>query len=136
MRLDVDPLSGRGFLTGDAVNVAARLEAAAPPGGVAVGALTHELTQRVIEYEELAPVTAKGKAEPVAVWLATGARSHTGLRTTGLTSAPMFGRDAELHMIDEAFAEVCSSKQPHLPAAHRRARHRQESPGARVCPRA
>ena len=31
VRLDVDPLSGRGFLTGDAVNVAARLQAAAPP---------------------------------------------------------------------------------------------------------
>src|SRR5665647_3045995 len=35
VRLDVDPSSGRGFLTGDAVNVAARLEAAAPPMGVA-----------------------------------------------------------------------------------------------------
>ena len=31
VRLDVDPASGRGFLTGDAVNTAARLEAAAPP---------------------------------------------------------------------------------------------------------
>ena len=66
MRLDVDPASGRGFLTGDAVNVAARLQAAAPPGGVAVGALTHELTARVIEYEQLPPVAAKGKAEPAA----------------------------------------------------------------------
>ena len=71
VRLDVEPSSGRGFLTGDAVNVAARLEAAAPPGGVVVGALTHELTARVIVYEELRAVIAKGKAEPVAAWLAT-----------------------------------------------------------------
>ncbi len=113
VRLDVDPASGRGFLTGDAVNVAARLEAAAPPGGVAVGALTHELSQRVIEYEEFAPVTAKGKSEPVAAWLATGARSRTGLRTAGLASVPLLGRDVELRTLDEAFAGVCSSKQRH-----------------------
>jgi len=113
VRLDVDPASGRGFLTGDAVNVAARLEAAAPPGGVAVGALTHELSQRVIEYEELAPISAKGKAEPVAAWLATGARSRTGLRTVGLASVPMLGRDAELHTLDETFARACSSKLAH-----------------------
>ena len=51
VRLDVDPASGRGFLTGDAVNTAARLQSVAPPEGVAVGSLTHELTLRVIEYE-------------------------------------------------------------------------------------
>jgi class 3 adenylate cyclase len=39
VRLDVEPASGRGFLAGDAVNTAARLEAAAPPLGVVVGAL-------------------------------------------------------------------------------------------------
>ena len=37
VRLDVDPSSGRGFLTGDAVNTAARLQAAAPPMGLVVG---------------------------------------------------------------------------------------------------
>ena len=81
MRLDVDPASGGGFLTGDAVNTAARLQAAAPPGGVAVGALTHELTARVIDYEELPPVAAKGKAEPVPAWLRDGdARSSRDRR--------------------------------------------------------
>ena len=44
VRLDVDPASGRGFLTGDAVNVAARLQAFAPPGGLAVGELTNAFT--------------------------------------------------------------------------------------------
>ena len=61
VRLDVGPLSGRGFVTGDAVNTAARLQAAAPPMGVVVGALTRELTAGVIDYEELPPVSAKGK---------------------------------------------------------------------------
>ena len=93
MRLDVDPASGRGFLTGDAVNVAARLQAAAPPGGVAVGALTHALTERAIDYEELPAVTAKGKSEPVAAWLATARLARTGLRTFGASSTPFVGRE-------------------------------------------
>jgi class 3 adenylate cyclase len=38
LRLDVTPGSGEGFLTGDAVNSTARLQVAAPPGGVVVGA--------------------------------------------------------------------------------------------------
>jgi len=113
VRLDVDPASGRGFLTGDAVNTAARLQAAAPPGGVAVGALTHELTQRAIVHEELPPVSAKGKSEPVAAWLATGARSRTGLRTAGLASVPLLGRDVELRTLEEVFADVCSSMRRH-----------------------
>ena len=70
VRLDVDPSSGRGFLTGDAVNTAARLETAAAPGGVVVGDLTHQLSERVIVYEELPPIAAKGKGEPVPAWLA------------------------------------------------------------------
>ena len=113
VRLDVDPASGRGFLTGDAVNTAARLQAAAPPGGVAVGALTHDLTARAIDYEELPPVVAKGKAEPVAAWRATGPRSRTGLRTAGLASSPMLGRDADLRALDESFADACSSGLTH-----------------------
>ena len=37
VRLDVDPRSGEGFATGDTLNTAARIEAAAPVMGVAVG---------------------------------------------------------------------------------------------------
>ena len=61
VRLDVDPASGRGFLVGDAVNTAARLQAAAPPMGVAAGARSYELTRHVFVYEKLSPVAAKGK---------------------------------------------------------------------------
>ncbi len=96
VRLDVDPLAGLGFLTGDAVNTAARLQAAAPPGGVAVGALTHELTKRAVMYEELPGVVAKGKAEPVAAWRAVRPVARTGLRTAGLTSTRFLGRELEL----------------------------------------
>ena len=102
VRLDVDPASGRGFLTGDAVNVAARLEAAAPPGGVAVGSLTHEHTEGAIGYEQLPPVIAKGKSDPVEAWLAVATLARTGLRTDGMASTPFLGREDELATLNEA----------------------------------
>ena len=66
----VDPGSGETFLTGDAVNTAARLQAAAPPGGVLVGEFTHSLTCSCVEYEEAGPLAVKGKKDPVWVWRA------------------------------------------------------------------
>ena len=114
VRLDVDPASGRGFLTGDAVNVAARLEAAAPPGGVVVGDLTHELTDRAIHYEALAPVIAKGKQEPVSAWRALQPSARTGSDPSRLNSAGLVGRDAELAHAYEVFDRVVATSLPQL----------------------
>jgi class 3 adenylate cyclase len=114
VRLDVDPTSGRGFLTGDAVNTAARLEASAPPGGVAVGGLTHELTSRVIDYEELPPVHARGKTEPVSAWraIATVARRGIELRSADLT--PLVGRKVELSYLSAVFETTVMQSSPQL----------------------
>ncbi len=106
VRLDVTPGSGEGFLTGDAVNTAARLQAAAPPGGVAVGALTHRLTERVILYDALPPVSAKGKAAPVLAWRARRPLTRTGLRTSGLATTPFLGRGYELAFLQSALREA------------------------------
>ena len=109
VRLDVDPFSGRGFLTGDAVNVAARLQTAAPPGSVVVGALTHELTQRAIVYEELPPVSAKGKTGAVEAWLAVAPIARTGRRSLRLDSASLVGRDHELAYLCSMLDGVAAS---------------------------
>ena len=106
VRLDVDPASGRGFLTGDAVNTAARLQASAPPMGVVAGGLTRELSAEAVVYEALPPVAAKGKSEPVPAWLAVRARSRTGLRTARRVRTPLVGRSSELAELRAAFAEV------------------------------
>ena len=106
VRLDVDPAAGRGFLTGDAVNTAARLQAAAPPMGVVAGHLAYELTREAIDYEPHPPVAAKGKAEPVEAWLAKQAHARTGLRTSGVSATPFLGRKAELAALDEALDEA------------------------------
>src|SRR5438094_567363 len=74
VRLGVERASGEGFLAGDAVNTAARLQAAAPELGVAVGLSTYEATAGLFEYEELPSVSVKGKAEPVRIFHARATR--------------------------------------------------------------
>ena len=112
VRLDVDPASGRGFLSGDAVNAAARLQAAAPPGGVAVGALTHELTTRAIEYEELPSVVVKGKAQPVPAFLAKAPTARVGIGLGRERLAPLIDREAELAYLTSMFDKAAGSSSP------------------------
>jgi class 3 adenylate cyclase len=59
---------GGSFATGDAVNTAARLEQAAAPGEILLGATTYALVRDAVEAETVAPVKAKGKAEPVPAY--------------------------------------------------------------------
>jgi class 3 adenylate cyclase/tetratricopeptide (TPR) repeat protein len=54
--------------TGDAVNVAARLEQAASPGEVLLGATTLSLVSRAADVEPVDPLELKGKAEPVPAY--------------------------------------------------------------------
>ncbi len=62
-----DPSSGKAFVTGDAVNVAARLQAAGSPGDVLIGASTYRLVRNVVSAEPLGPMQLKGKTEAVGV---------------------------------------------------------------------
>ena len=76
--LDARPVEGEGMASGDVVNTAARLQAAAPVDGILVDETTYRATDRQITYQPAEPVAAKGKAEPVAVWLALGAAGQPG----------------------------------------------------------
>ena len=81
-------------VTGDAVNVAARLQAAAEPGATLVSAETQALAGAEFEFESGGELTLKGKAQPLAVFrLLRG----SGGRTRGATLAPrLIGRVGEL----------------------------------------
>ena len=59
--LGARPEQGEGIVTGDVVNTAARIQGAAPVGGVAVGEQTFRATERVFEYEPLEPVVGEGE---------------------------------------------------------------------------
>ena len=77
--LDAQPAEGEGMVAGDVVNTAARLQGAAPVGGVLVGEATYRATAHVIEYRPADPVVAKGKSEPVPVWEAVAPRARFGV---------------------------------------------------------
>ena len=55
-------------IIGREVNLAARLEQAAEPGGILISRDTHDLVQGDVEVEEREPVIAKGFAEPITVY--------------------------------------------------------------------
>jgi class 3 adenylate cyclase/tetratricopeptide (TPR) repeat protein len=57
-----------GWLTGDAVNVAARLEQAAQPGEVLLGESTVALVREAVEVEPVEPFELKGKSKPVPAY--------------------------------------------------------------------
>ena len=93
------------LVTGDAVNVAARLEQAAAPGEILVGAATEELTRDAIEYAAATSVAAKGKPEPIAAFAALRARSTVPEQARGLPMlrARLVGRQRELLQITDGF---------------------------------
>jgi class 3 adenylate cyclase len=78
---------GELIVTGDAVNVAARLQQLADPGEVLVGERTRQGTHRVIAYRERGALAAKGKALPLHAWAAVDAVAPRG-RASAITSRP------------------------------------------------
>jgi class 3 adenylate cyclase/tetratricopeptide (TPR) repeat protein len=112
VRLDVTPGSGEGFLTGDAVNVAARLQAAAPSGGVVMGESTFNATGRAFACEPLAPIAAKGKSAPVAAWLATAPISRVGTVGDRVRLTPLVGREVELAYVKALFDKALATSSP------------------------
>jgi class 3 adenylate cyclase/tetratricopeptide (TPR) repeat protein len=98
---------------GDVVNVAQRLEAAAPSGQVLVGAETAGLLKGTARLNPLDPLTLKGKALPVDAWSLVSVESERS--GAPVRPAPPFvGREAELRLLRRAFDEVARSREPRM----------------------
>ena len=98
-----------GRVTGDTVNTAARLQAAARPGSVLIGELTALTVAETIETVSIGMVELKGKADAVRAWEAIGARSQPSRDAAlGALKAPMLGRDQELARLRDALNAVSS----------------------------
>ena len=104
--LGARPAEGEAMVAGDVVNTAARLQQHAPVNGVVVGEATYRATRDLFEYEPLEPVAAKGKAEPVALWLAKAARRRFGVDVEPVARTPLIGRDDDLALLRSTYART------------------------------
>ena len=88
--------------TGDAVNVAARLEQAAQPGEVLIGEATLALVRPAVKVGDERRLQLKGKTEAVPAWplLATTGEVERRFAT------PMVGRETELRRLHDAFEQA------------------------------
>ena len=93
--------------TGDAVNVAARLEQAAQPGEVLLGEETYRLVRDGVEAELMTPLDAKGKADPLAAFRLVSVQAEAPGRRH---EAPMVGRERQRERLEGAFANVVSDR--------------------------
>jgi len=101
--------SGQTLATGDAVNLAARLEQAAKPGEILLGEETARLLGPAVEAEPLTPLQLRGKARPVKAFrfrsLAAGSEREHSL---------FVGRERELALLREGFRRACEERELHL----------------------
>ncbi len=86
-----DTSSGQRLATGDTVNVAARLEQAAPDGEILLGDATFRLTRDAVRVEPVEPLQLKGKADRVPAYRLLGVSG--GEAITRRLDLPMVGRD-------------------------------------------
>lgn len=101
---NIDPGATQKLATGDAVNVAARLEQAAPDNEIYIGDITYRLVRDAVEVEHVDALELKGKAERVPAYRLVSVQGIDGnLRRQ---DTPIVGRDAELAVLAGAFGEV------------------------------
>ena len=91
--------------TGDAVNLAARLEQIAEPGQIVISLQTWRLVRDAVITEPLGPLRLKGKSLPVAAYRLLRVRRDAQLRVSH-ADAPLIGRQSQLRMLGDSFANV------------------------------
>jgi len=104
---------GETLVTGDAVNVAARLEQAATPGEILIGAETLSLVRDAVTVEAVEPLKLKGKREPVPAFRLVSVDATAAAFTRHL-DAPLVGRVREQQRLRAAFEDVVSERVCHM----------------------
>jgi predicted ATPase/class 3 adenylate cyclase len=99
------------FATGEAVNIAARLQQAALPNAILIGPGAHRLALGCFEVEDEGPIEVKGFAEPIWTWRVL---SHKRTEATRQFAAPLVGRDAELELLENTYARAVRDHRAHL----------------------
>ena len=99
---------GMFLVSGDTVNLAARLQEAAEPGAVLVSDATQRLVAHAFATEPLGPIHVKGKAEPVTVFQVKTPWSE--IDRPRRFDSPLIGRQAELRVLQERIAQLRAGK--------------------------
>jgi class 3 adenylate cyclase len=102
------------FVSGDPVNVAARLEQGAGPGEVLVGERTAAAVRGAFEFEEPDTIEAKGKAGGLVARRLV--RALTLMRPRGVSGLQraFVGREGELELLQATYRRVVAEGRPHL----------------------
>src|SRR5438874_1082498 len=98
--------------TGDAVNVAARLEQAAEPGEVLIGAATRRLVRDGVEVGDERLLELKGKTDPVCAYSLLQVIGESALPRR--LELPIVGRERERHALSQAWQRALSESACHL----------------------
>ena len=99
---------------GDAVNLASRLEHAAPVDGILISHEVYRHVRGVFDVQALAPLTVRGKAEPVQVYVVKGAKPrafHRSMRGVEGVETPMVGRETEFKALQHALETVAEDRE-------------------------
>jgi class 3 adenylate cyclase/tetratricopeptide (TPR) repeat protein len=100
------------FATGEAVNLAARLQEAARPGEILVGPTSYRLAAASLVVEDAGPLELKGIDGPLRAWRVVDLLDGPG-RPLG-PRAPLVGRDAELELLENTFNRSLRDRRAHL----------------------
>ena len=102
---------GQRLATGDAVNLAARLQGMAGPGEVVLAEATYRLVQGRVHADRLPAVAVKGKSEPVVPWRLRGP-ILLGADARAAAPTALRGRARELAALQQAWSETLSGGTP------------------------
>ncbi len=108
--LGAHPERGEGFVTGDVVNTASRLQGIAPINGVAVSEPTFRQTERVFSFVRLDAMQVKGKSEPLKVWQPLAARARFGADVIRTSATRLVGREFERPMLIATFERAATQR--------------------------
>lgn len=100
------------FATGEAVNLAARLQQAARPGEILVGPTAHRLAAASLVAEDAGALELKGLDAPLRAWRVVDVSAEP-LRSQSLR-APLVGRESELELLENTFARTVRDCRAHL----------------------
>jgi tetratricopeptide (TPR) repeat protein len=110
--VNTDPTASQNLATGEAVNVAARLEQNAPANETLIGEVTYELVRPWVDVERM-ELQLKGYTEPVPAYRLITVHEQASERTE-VEETPLVGRDAELARLQEALAEAKGERRARL----------------------